>query len=113
MIEFLRMRQEIKRIEQERMNRIKEKQMAAAQFKRNVDNSDSKYEQQKLSKVVNYSPNVSSIAKSPPRIKDQSPAKQKANDIIQEEDEVHSEESLKMQELDKDINKFLKSSKAL
>ena len=36
MIEFLRMRQEIKRIEQERMNRIKEKQLAAAQAKRNV-----------------------------------------------------------------------------
>ena len=53
------------------MNRIKEKQKAAAQQKRNVDFSDGKpapkKDQQKLSQVIDYSPNV---AKSPIKNKD-------------------------------------------
>ena len=95
MIEFLRMRQEIKRIEVERMQRAQLKRLASQRASRTVsrENKDAK------------------LSNKPSSNENGSGKTGLGEDIIQEEEGEHHEEHSDRNQLDKDIQEFLIKSK--
>jgi len=96
MIEFLRMRQAIKRIEQERLAKIKEKQASIAMAKRQIANS---------------APPVKPASIGSKALASAKDGKLNLVGQIPEDDEEYNEENSDKEQLDRDIQEFLKNSR--
>ena len=115
MIEFLRMRQEIKRIELERMEKIKQKQLQQAQSKRAINPASAITSPKDNPYALKPPPKKNLGFVAPPK-ETQKPTEEYSpaaldNEIIPEEEDEEIEKVSEGEQLDKDIQNFLIKSK--